>query len=360
MNRSRLRHRGPLAALVPVALLVAAPTAGAQAPVPAPAAAPATTASTPATTTATAPEATATGRQAPTPPPAPEVLKLSLSTEKARDGLAFKGDHWRALVVSDTYVPGVKVTVTFAVDHKKTITRRVPLVKAKDGDQGVARAVYFSRSAQRVVVHAQIGKDQPVAETKPKTTVVTQLTPSVQAGARGPAVRWLQAKLKAKGYVIGQKGLYDARTQRAVLAFRKVLRMARTTSANSDVFRALQAGRGAFKVRFPSHGRHVEGDISRQVLALIGKGGKVERIYHTSSGAPATPTIRGSFRVYMKDPGTNAKGMYKSSYFIRGYAVHGYPSVPPYNASHGCFRVPVADAASIYAWMTMGTIVDTY
>ncbi|WP_320670177.1 L,D-transpeptidase family protein [Patulibacter defluvii] len=356
MTGSRCRARGSLAALVPVALLVAAPTAGAQ--VATPSAAPDQT------VTAPAPEPAATVRQEGTEPPTtpvpPPTLKLTLSPEKARGGLAFKGDHWRALVVTDKYVPGVKVTVSFAIDHKRTITRRVPLEQAKSGDQGVARAVFFSRTAKRVVVHAHIGKGQPAAETKPKTTIVNQMTPSVQAGNRGPAVRWLQAKLKAKGYVIGEKGLYDARTQRAVLAFRKVLRMARTTSANSDVFRALQAGRGAFKVRFPSHGRHVEGDISRQVIALIGKGGKVERIYHTSSGAPATPTIRGSFRVYMKDPGTNAKGMYKSSYFIRGYAVHGYPSVPTYNASHGCFRVPMADAASIFAWMTMGTIVDTY
>jgi lipoprotein-anchoring transpeptidase ErfK/SrfK len=41
--------------------------------------------------------------------------------------------------------------------------------------------------------------------------------------------------------------------------------------------------------------------------------------------------------------------------------VHGYPSVPAgYSASHGCFRVPMADAASIYAFMTMGMPVDTY
>jgi lipoprotein-anchoring transpeptidase ErfK/SrfK len=145
-----------------------------------------------------------------------------------------------------------------------------------------------------------------------------------------------------------------------VIAFRKVVGLPRVPTADESVFRALAAGKGAFTVRHRNHGRHAEADISRQVLALIGPGGKVERIYHTSTGAAGTPTIIGSFRVYRKDPGTNAKGMVASSYFIRGYAIHGYASVPVFNASHGCLRVPIPDAYSIYAWLTMGTIVDTY
>ena len=68
----------------------------------------------------------------------------------------------------------------------------------------------------------------------------------------------------------------------------------------------------------------------------------------------------GHFRVYMKSFGTNAKGMVDSSYFIRGYAIHGYYTVPPYAASHGCLRVPVPDAASIFGWVRYGTRVDTY
>jgi lipoprotein-anchoring transpeptidase ErfK/SrfK len=88
--------------------------------------------------------------------------------------------------------------------------------------------------------------------------------------------------------------------------------------------------------------------------------GKVVRTYHVSTGAPATPTVRGTYRVYMKDWGTNAKGMVNSSYFIRGYAIHGYAEVPVYNASHGCVRVPVPNAGSIYRWVHMGTRVDTY
>ncbi|MDP9399420.1 MAG: L,D-transpeptidase family protein [Actinomycetota bacterium] len=168
------------------------------------------------------------------------------------------------------------------------------------------------------------------------------------------AVRALQVRLARLGYVAGR---FDARTGRAVLAFRKVTGMARLPVASQPVMRALALGRGAWAVRFRRHGRHVEADLGRQVLALIGRGGRVLAIYPTS---PGTPTIRGSFRVYRKDRGTNAIGMVHSSYFRGGYAVHGYPSVPTYNASHGCLRVPVPDALRIFRWMRMGTRVDVY
>ena len=68
----------------------------------------------------------------------------------------------------------------------------------------------------------------------------------------------------------------------------------------------------------------------------------------------------GSFRVYLKTPGTNAKGMVDSAYFIRGYATHGYYSVPVYPASHGCFRLPIPDARPVFNWIEIGTPVDVY
>ena len=144
-----------------------------------------------------------------------------------------------------------------------------------------------------------------------------------------------------------------------MLAFRKVVGLRRTTTASAEVFRRLGRGQGRFRVRFPAHGRHVEADLSRQVLALV-EGGRVQRIYPTSSGSPATPTVVGSFRVYRKAFGTNAKGMVHSSYFIRGYAIHGYASVPVYPASHGCLRVPLEEALSIFSWVRYGDRVDVY
>jgi lipoprotein-anchoring transpeptidase ErfK/SrfK len=83
-------------------------------------------------------------------------------------------------------------------------------------------------------------------------------------------------------------------------------------------------------------------------------------VYTMSSGKPSTPTVVGHFHVYSKTPGVNSEEMVDSNYFIGGYAIHGYPEVPTFAASHGCLRVPIPDAAPIFAWVRTGTAVDVY
>ena len=46
--------------------------------------------------------------------------------------------------------------------------------------------------------------------------------------------------------------------------------------------------------------------------------------------------------------------MYYSVYWHGGYAIHGYHSVPPYPASHGCVRNPIPESKFIYNWVTSG------
>jgi hypothetical protein len=293
----------------------------------------------------------------PAPAPAPSTTAaptLKIVTERVggKRATILEGTRFRARVIVKPFVAGQQVTVTMHRRGRTIFTKSLTVRQGKTAGQVLTG--YAPKGTGQIEVRAVSG---PVAAPAARIKVLPR---NVKAGSRGRAVRALQDRLKAFGYVIGQYGVMDGRTQRAVLAFRKVTGMARTTAADASFFRAMAAGRGAFKVRFPKHGRHIEGDIGHQVLALIGAGGKVERIYPMSSGTGGTPTILGSFRVYRKDPGTNAKGMVASSYFIRGYAIHGYASVPIYNASHGCLRVPIPDAYPIFNWVRMGTIVDTY
>ena len=59
----------------------------------------------------------------------------------------------------------------------------------------------------------------------------------------------------------------------------------------------------------------------------------------------------------MKTPGTNAKGMVDSNYFIRGYAIHGYADVPHVQREP---RLPARarpNARSIYDWLRIGDVV---
>lgn len=298
-----------------------------------------------------------------TPPPAAEPADGTMRLVAERVGSSkavLAGTRIRVRGTVEPYVAGQTAVVRVYRGTKKVFTKQVAIQRSSTGKSGFFVVGYTAGKPGRIVIRASHRQTPQLETLTASAGGVDVITGSARPGDRGQVVRLLQAKLDKLGYVVGQRGFYDDRTARAVIAFRKVTGMARTNVAGPEVFRALAAGKGAFKVRFPNHGRHIEGDISRQVMALIGEGGKVERIYHISSGAPATPTILGTFRVYRKDLGTNALGMVHSSYFIRGYAIHGYKSVPTYNASHGCLRVPVPDALSIYNWVRMGTIVDTY
>ncbi|MGC2374089.1 MAG: L,D-transpeptidase family protein [Solirubrobacteraceae bacterium] len=189
---------------------------------------------------------------------------------------------------------------------------------------------------------------------------VTHMRGSLSFGAHGPVVRLLQDELARLRYAVPVSGYFDEATGRAVLAFRKVAGLQRVESANAGAFQLLRRGAGRFHVRYPHQGNHVEADLSRQVLVEIERGGHVRRIYTMSSGKPSTPTVIGRFRVYSKEPGTNSHGMVDSSYFIGGYAIHGYAEVPTYAASHGCLRIPVPDASAVYGWVRVGYPVDVY
>ena len=190
-------------------------------------------------------------------------------------------------------------------------------------------------------------------------TAVRSVSWSARPGAGGLRVRILQRGLARLRFVTATGGRYDAATGRAVLAFRKTNGMARAGTASRRVFGLLFRGKGGYRLKYPGHGKHVEVDLSRQVLVLA-RSGRPERIYHMSSGTSATPTVLGSFRFYLKTAGTNARGMVHSNYFIGGYAIHGYPSVPAHPASHGCVRIPIPNARSIFRWIRLGNRIDVY
>jgi lipoprotein-anchoring transpeptidase ErfK/SrfK len=284
--------------------------------------------------------------------------RLSIAPELlGADGTVLAGRQWRVRVVMRPAVPGQAVTVRFLRAGRELGTIDVALAPSSSGRS--ASAVVPFGSGQPGVVEVRASHAATAEQVALEATPVHVRVRPIHAspGARGPVVRLLQRQLAALGYVVGAPGRYDARTARAVLAFRKVTGMARTEEASNAVYRALAGGAGRFPVRFPGHGKHVEADLSLQVLALV-RGGRVERVYPISSGKPSTPSPIGSFRVYLKTPGTNAKGMVFSSYFLRGYAVHGYAQVPVFAASHGCLRVPIPDAVSIFSWLAVGDRVD--
>ena len=212
----------------------------------------------------------------------------------------------------------------------------------------------------RLVVKHSGNERQAAFRTRDETIRVVDWEAGV--GSSGLRVLLLQRGLLKLGFATPVTGSFDGLTANAVNAFRKTNGMGRDGYAMKSVYARVFRGEGAYKLRYPTsgtNGKHVEFDWSRQVLVLAQRG-RPYRVYHTSSGAPATPTVFGSYRFYRQDAGTNAKGMVHSSYFIGGYAIHGYKSVPNYPASHGCLRVPIPNAWSIYSWIDIGDPIYTY
>jgi hypothetical protein len=178
---------------------------------------------------------------------------------------------------------------------------------------------------------------------------------------KGAIAHLYNQSLVDEGYYVGGhvSGKFNHGSQLATLAFRKVNNMARNYQYKPVIFQKLLQGKGGFQPRYHD-GHHVEVDISRQVMALV-DGDRVVSTFHVSTGKPSTPTVRGTFHFYRKDPGYNSEGMYYSVYFIRGYATHGYNPVPMHEAaSHGCVRNPIPFSQYIYNWINLGDAIHVY
>jgi hypothetical protein len=298
------------------------------------------------------------------PPPAvsaPVAGALELRLEKVGGSppFALVGSRMVVRGIVTPYVAGQTVKVSFYCEGRKVGVETVGVLAGRGG-VGRFRVGFSSRQAgflQARVAHYATPQQGAFSGRSPGVRFVNA---NLGPGAQGQSVRLLQSELDVLHYAVPLTGVLDEGTGRALIAYRKMTRLARIPYAGRQVFERLEHGAGAFHVRYRSDGRHVEADLTKQVLAEIEPHGRVRTIYTMSSGKPSTPTVIGRFRVYSKTPGTNSEGMVDSNYFIRGYAIHGYAEVPTYAASHGCLRVPIPDAAAIYAWVQTGTPVDVY
>lgn len=171
----------------------------------------------------------------------------------------------------------------------------------------------------------------------------------LRLGAHGDEVLALQRRLISLGFWLGTAdGTYGGSTMHAVTAFQKSVGLARDGVAGPATLRALAtASRPAARSR---SGAVIEVDLRRQLLLVV-RDGRVVWVLDSSTGAVPGSTPTGHFTVLRQvdgyDPGPLGV-LYRPRYFVGGVAVHGYPSVPGYPASHGCVRV--TNAAMDWIW----------
>ncbi len=290
--------------------------------------------------------------------PAQAHLYLSGAFFVHRDALTVPGRTVEVQGFVRPYVPGQTVEVKSYVGRRLFKSDRL---RVKPTAHGAGTFTERLRSPAAGIVrvkvsHTRTGQMRGFFAQR----ALAALTPSLSFGARGLMVDLLQQRLAALHLYIPQTGVFDDQTGLALNAYHRLLGWGEgNTGADPRTVADLLNGVGAFHVRYPGDGKHVEGNLTNQTLALI-YGSHVYRIYPISSGKPSTPTVLGRYRVYSQVPGYLPDGMYFSSFFTGGYAIHGYNPAPDYPASHGCMRVPIVDALSIYGWLHIGDRVDVY
>ena len=330
------------------------------------------TATTPTATTPTATTPTATTTKPPaattapttTPPatksPAKGTLKLYLLDAFFVDShpVTVPGREVGVGGVVAPYVPGQWVTVRALVGRRLLKSDRLRIKPSRNGSFGRFTEALASPQVGQLsvtIIHARTA--QQVGMLARRTYAV--LAENAGFGSTGEFVALIQQRLAALHIYLPQSGVYDQQTGLAIDAYHRLLGWGTYQSLDGKTISYLLDGFGAFKVRDPGDGTHVEGNLSKQLIALI-YGSRVYRIYPISSGKPSTPTILGHFHVYSRVPGYLPDGMYYSDFFYSGYAIHGYDPAPDYPASHGCMRLPIIDAISVFNWLTYGDVVDVY
>jgi N-acetylmuramoyl-L-alanine amidase len=249
--------------------------------------------------------------------------------------------------------PGLAVVVELRRAGRVVASRRSTLDEG--GDLRASFRVPLPGRYRAVVRFPGDGDHLPARGASPSRS--TPL-PSLAPGDEGPAVRALERRLAELRYHLpGVDARFGVPTADAVMAFTKVQGMRRRGTVDAAVWRALADPRRP-RPRLDDPGRHVEVDQSRQVLLLV-EGGEVAAILHVSTGAGGA-TRDGSFRVYRKLAGYSPNRLYYPSYFDGLRAIHGWPEVPPYPASHGCVRVPMWSATWIHRLVPLGTRVAIY
>jgi hypothetical protein len=250
------------------------------------------------------------------------------------------------------FVAGQRVEVSFFLNGKR-IERKSVRVRRGKRDRGVFRArIRIERAGKYAVSAKHAATDELGGDSTVRKSWKVSF-PALSRGECGEVVIGFKKAMRRMGYVTNDGRCFGGKTARGVLAYRKVNGLARSFRAGKGLVKRAFAGRGAYRVRHPGAGSHVEVPLSKQVL-VFAKGDRPVAIYPISSGKSSTPTVTGHFTFIRTEPGYNSHGMYYSFYFYGGYAVHGYASVPDYPASHGCIRTFIADQPEIYERIEFG------
>ena len=106
--------------------------------------------------------------------------------------------------------------------------------------------------------------------------------------------------------------------------------------------------------------------VLHEQMVYVYQDGALLRQFLASTGLPGTPTVQGTFQIYVKydaqrmvGPGYDLPGVPWVMYFYRGYALHGtyWHNNFGHPMSHGCVNLRTPEAEWLYQWAPVGTTV---
>jgi hypothetical protein len=184
----------------------------------------------------------------------------------------------------------------------------------------------------------------------------------VAVGTKGAYAHILLQRLAALRFrVPGISWTISTAAGDSIVAFQKAYGLPRTYVFDGADWRKLDTAK-LIKVRYKSPATHIEIDKTRQILMIV-KAGKPYGIIPVSTGATGNTPV-GRFHILRKAPSTTtwlgSAILWRTMDFYRNFAMHGYPVVPPYPASHGCVREPIWVADWTYRHSWVGETVYIY
>jgi lipoprotein-anchoring transpeptidase ErfK/SrfK len=186
---------------------------------------------------------------------------------------------------------------------------------------------------------------------------------SLSVGATGADVRALARELaRLRFRVPGLSKTFSWELLDSVIAFQKAYGLPRTGLVGRLTWGKLGAA-GAVSPRYRGPEAHIEVDKTRQILLDV-RDGEVVAVIPVSSGATGN-TPEGRHRIRWKALATTTwlgpAILYRTmTFYGNSFAIHGFPSVPAYPASHGCVRIPIWTADWLYDRSSVGETVYVY
>jgi lipoprotein-anchoring transpeptidase ErfK/SrfK len=240
--------------------------------------------------------------------------------------------------------------------------------------QGLIRVAGLSllALALALLLFVIAGVAQSVEQSNEQQSPPAKKTKRSARTLSGSEISEARTLLDQLGYWVNLDGKKkDDSLRHALIAFQKIEGRKRTGVLTIEELEALRVAQKpqTFETGYP----HIEIDLHRQVLFVVGVQGADLRILPISSASgefftqggetrqAITPT--GRFKVYRKVEGWRKSPLgllYYPNYIHYGIAIHGNPSVPASPASHGCIRVPMFAARELSKIANVGMVVIVY